>query len=277
MSATPPPASTSARAEHRVFSFGCRLNIAEGEHIASLLRRASGEKALSHETLVVNTCAVTHEAERQVRQKIRRLHREHPHARIVVAGCAAHMNAESYRKMTGVAKVLGNDTKMQASSYAENNTQDDETRAASLLQAAPLPQAASLPQAAPLLQATPLPRGERERRTPLLAPDTEGEPAFPRTRFVLPVQQGCDHCCTFCMIPLARGGARSLSVELACSSVARAVARGVKEVVLSGIDLASWGEDLPDRPLFGKFGRSPVEKKSTPRTLAPLFHRRRGA
>ena len=133
--------------------------------------------------------------------------------------------------MTGVAKVLGNDTKMQASSYAENNTQDDETRAAPLLQ---------------------LPQRERERRTPLLAPDTEGEPAFPRTRFVLPVQQGCDHCCTFCMIPLARGGARSLSVELACSSVARAVARGVKEVVLSGIDLASWGADLSQRPSLGK-------------------------
>ena len=216
-----PPTATSARAEHKVFSFGCRLNYAEGEQIASLLQGASEETALKHETLVVNTCAVTHEAERQVRQKIRRLHRERPHARIVVAGCAAHLNADTYRTMEGVVKVLGNDTKLRKSSYADDGRE------------------------------TPLPRAERERHTPLLPPDTEGGRIFQRTRFVLPVQQGCNHRCTFCMIPLARGGARSLAVELACESVARAVARGVKEVVLSGIDLASWGEDLPLQPRLG--------------------------
>ena len=211
--------------EHRVFSFGCRLNIAEGEQIAALLASPS---SVRRETLVVNSCAVTHEAERQVRQKIRRLHRERPQARIVVAGCAAHMNAESYRKMTGVTKVLGNDSKLLQSSYT-----DADTRIPAML-----------------------PRAERERQTPLLAPDTpkeqQSEPqALVRTRFVLPVQQGCNHRCTFCMIPLARGRARSLAIEPVCESVGGAVARGVKEVVLSGIDLASWGEDLPQRPPLG--------------------------
>ncbi len=210
---------------NRVFSFGCRLNRAEGEQIATLLQ-APGLQApveassLQHETLVVNSCAVTLEAERQVRQKVRRLHRERPHARIVVAGCAAHLNGESYRKMKGVEKVLGNDTKLLASSYA-------------------------------FATETMLPRADRERRTPLLAFDTKSAQPFQRTRFVLPVQQGCNHRCTFCMIPLARGGARSLDIDLACRSVELAVARGVKEVVLSGIDLASWGEDLPQRPPLG--------------------------
>ena len=232
----------SGTLEDKVFSFGCRLNIAEGDHIATLLRReraagktSSGKTSLS-KTLVVNTCAVTHEAERQVRQKIRRLHREHPQARIVVAGCAAHLNANVYSKMAGVAKVLGNDAKLLAKSYRNDAK-------------------------------TTLPSPERERRTPMLPPDTEGEATngeatFSRTRFVLPVQQGCNHRCTFCMIPLARGGARSLSVELACESVSRAVARGVKEVVLSGIDLASWGEDLEQnpRPLLGSLVEAVLRK-----------------
>ena len=237
-----PPTSTSDGLSDtlgdKVFSFGCRLNIAEGDHIAALLRRerAAGKTTLKHETLVVNTCAVTHEAERQVRQKIRRLHREHPQARIVVAGCAAHLNANIYSKMTGVAKVLGNDAKLLAKSYRDDAK-------------------------------TTLPSPERERRTPMLPPDTESSLAtFSRTRFVLPVQQGCNHRCTFCMIPLARGGARSLSVELACESVSRAVARGVKEVVLSGIDLASWGEDLAQnlaqnpRPLLGSLVEAVLRK-----------------
>ena len=254
----------SGTLEDKVFSFGCRLNIAEGDHITALLRReraagktTSGKTSL-RKTLVVNTCAVTHEAERQVRQKIRRLHREHPQARIVVAGCAAHLNANVYSKMAGVAKVLGNDAKLLAKSYRDDAK-------------------------------TTLPSPERERRTPMLPPDTpdangeatngeatNGEATFSRTRFVLPVQQGCNHHCTFCMIPLARGGARSLSVELACESVSRAVARGVKEVVLSGIDLASWGEDLDAKPApaIRQLGRSRVEKKSASRTLAPLFDRR---
>ena len=135
-------------------------------------------------------------------------------------------------------KVLGNDAKLRAESYL-----DDEQTA--------------------------LPRPDNARRTPLLPLPLDDLPRsdtlnsndiFRRTRFVLPVQQGCNHRCTFCMIPLARGSARSLEIEVACKNVEQAVRRGVKEVVLSGIDLASWGEDLPDRPLLGKLVAAVLKK-----------------
>jgi threonylcarbamoyladenosine tRNA methylthiotransferase MtaB len=216
-----------------IITFGCRLNAFESE----IIGRAAGEAGLA-DAVIVNTCAVTAEAERQARQAIRRARREHPGARIIVTGCAATLTPARYAALPEVDLVLDNDAKLRAESY----------------RAAPHP--------------SPLPaRGESERTTvtetprPVygdkegLAPRAwEGE-GQARTRAYLQVQQGCDHRCTFCIIPYARGPSRSVPVYEIAKQARILVAAGTREIVLTGVDLTAYGLDLPGQPGLGAMTR----------------------
>ncbi|MGE0255235.1 MAG: tRNA (N(6)-L-threonylcarbamoyladenosine(37)-C(2))-methylthiotransferase MtaB [Alphaproteobacteria bacterium] len=200
-------------AEPRVINFGCRLNAFEADGA----RRAATLAGLD-DAIVVNTCAVTAEAERQARQAVRRARRDHPDATIVVTGCAAQIAPDRWAAMTEVDRVLGNVEKLDAIHYA-----------------ATAPRIAVGDIAAARV-ATPaeLPAG------------FEG-----RARAVVEVQNGCDHRCTFCVIPLGRGPSRSVPAGAVVEQVRRAVAAGFREVVLSGVDITAWGADLPGQPSFG--------------------------
>jgi threonylcarbamoyladenosine tRNA methylthiotransferase MtaB len=206
-----------------VLSFGCRLNAYEGEAVRARL----GELSLDN-VVVVNTCAVTAEAEKQARQAIRRLRREQPEARIVVTGCAAQVAPESFAAMTEVDHVLGNREKLDTAAWQQ------------------LGKARVM--VGDILAATP----------PAIAPEqawaTVSE--FPgRPRAYLEIQQGCDHRCTFCIIPYGRGPSRSLPLG-AVAEQARALAqRGYREFVLTGVDITSYGHDLPGRPSLGQAAR----------------------
>jgi threonylcarbamoyladenosine tRNA methylthiotransferase MtaB len=202
-----------------IITFGCRLNAFESE----IIRRAAGEAGLG-DAVIVNTCAVTAEAERQARQAIRRARREHPRARIIVTGCAATLAPARYAAMPEVDRVLDNEAKLRVESYASP--------------------------AAP--HTLPLPAsGEREGPG---AQRWEGE-GQPRTRAYLQVQQGCDHCCTFCIIPYARGTSRSVPVDAVIARARETVAAGAREIVLTGVDLTAYGADLPGAPTLGTLAR----------------------
>ncbi len=196
----------------RVLTFGCRLNTFESEVI-----RGHAECAAGPDTIVVNTCAVTAEAERQARQAIRRAHRENPGAQIVVTGCAAQIAPESWAALPGVARVLGNREKLRAESWA--------------------PDAASA--VADIM--TP------HETAPQLVTEFGG-----RARAFVQVQQGCDHRCTFCVIPFGRGPNRSVPLGAVTDQVRTLVSGGWREVVLTGVDITSYGADLPGRPTLGQ-------------------------
>jgi len=197
----------------QIFTFGCRLNTFESEVIR-------GHSAGLQNTIVVNTCAVTAEAERQARQTIRRAHRETPGARIVVTGCAAQIAPERWAALPGVTRVLGNAEKLQAASWQED-----------------APQAVS-----DIMQA-------REVAAHLVT-EFAG-----RARAFVQVQQGCDHRCTFCVIPYGRGPNRSAPMGAVVDQVRMLVASGYNEVVLTGVDIASYGPDLPGQPRLGQMVR----------------------
>lgn len=194
----------------RVVSLGCRLNAAEAATIEAILREAGDES-----TLVVNTCAVTREAERDSMATIRRLHRENPGRRIVVTGCAAQLDPSRFASLDGVDAVVGNRDKLSADVW-----QVGAARFGDVMEPQPF---------------VPADIGLSESRT----------------RAFIEIQQGCDHRCTFCVIPFARGPSRSLRPEDAVARVRRAVEAGRREVVLTGVDLTSWGGDLPDRACLG--------------------------
>lgn len=172
-----------------VINFGCRLNLAEGEAIRA---RMAGEDDL----IIVNSCAVTSEAERQARQAIRRAAKRRPNARIVVTGCAAETNASSFSAMPEVSALLGN----------------------------------------------------REKRGALAVPAVSGAD---HARAFIEVQNGCDHRCTFCIIPQGRGGSRSIPAGAVVDAVQAAMDRGQQEIILTGVDLTSYGPDLPGSPTLG--------------------------
>ncbi|MBM3492262.1 MAG: tRNA (N(6)-L-threonylcarbamoyladenosine(37)-C(2))-methylthiotransferase MtaB, partial [Alphaproteobacteria bacterium] len=198
-----------------VINFGCRLNAFEAE----LMRRRAAEAGLA-EAVLLNTCAVTNEAVRQARQAIRKARRERPGARIVVAGCAAQLAAHRFADMPEVDRVLGNAEKLKSESYRD---QAPRLAVGDILTAAPAMQAADGP--------------------------TE------RARGFVAVQQGCDHRCTFCVIPFARGPSRSLPPERVVAAVGRLVAAGKSEAVLTGVDLTAYGQDLAGRPRLGQLVR----------------------
>lgn len=196
-----------------ILTFGCRLNTFESE----VMRRHT--TALGN-TIIVNTCAVTTEAERQARQAIRRAAREHPGAHIVVTGCAVQIDPAAWAKLPGVDRVLGNQEKLQAASWAA-----DAPGAVSDIMTA------------------------RETAAHLVT-EFAG-----RARAFVQVQQGCDHRCTFCIIPFGRGPSRSVPVGAVVAQVRALVEAGYQEVVLTGVDIASYGPDLPGTPRLGQLVR----------------------
>ena len=205
-----------------IVTFGCRLNAFESD----IIRRAA---AGLDDAIIINTCAVTAEAERQARQAIRRARREHPAARIIVTGCAATLSPARYAALPEVDLVLDNDAKLRAESY----------------RAHPHPPAAEAAGAT-------LSRGAGEGGAPNA---TGGGIAQGRSRAYLQVQQGCDHRCTFCIIPYARGASRSVPVLDVVTQARSLVEAGAREVVLTGVDLTAYGLDLPGQPTLGALAR----------------------
>ncbi len=196
-----------------VLTFGCRLNAYESE----VMR---GHATALDDTVIVNTCAVTAEAERQARQAIRRAVREHPGARIVVTGCAAQIDPAAWSALPGVDRVLGNLEKLRPESWTA-----DAPGAVSDIMAA-------------------------RDTAPHLVTEFAG-----RARAFVQVQQGCDHRCTFCVIPFGRGPNRSVPVGGVVDQVRTLVAGGYREVVLTGVDIASYGSNLPGHPSLGQLAR----------------------
>jgi len=199
-----------------IVTFGCRLNAWESE---AMRRLAAG--AGDRETVVFNTCAVTAEAERQARQAIRKARRERPEAEIVVTGCAAQIAPERWLAVEGVDRVVGNAEKLTAEAWR--------------------------PDAPPLLANDIM--GVRETAAHLL--DGFGG----RARAFVQVQQGCDHRCTFCIIPFGRGPSRSVPIDRIAAQARRLLDAGAAEIVLTGVDIASWGADLPGAPRLGHMVR----------------------
>ena len=200
-------------------TFGCRLNAYETEAMKEL-----SEEAGLQNTVVVNTCAVTSEAVRKARQDIRRLRRENPSARLIVTGCAAQTEPDIFASMDEVDIVLGNIEKMQAKTWgALANGFIGETETV---------------QVDDIMSVT-------ETAGHLI--DGFGT----RSRAYVQVQNGCDHRCTFCIIPFGRGNSRSVPAGVVVDQIKRLVDRGYNEVVLTGVDLTSWGGDLPGTPRLG--------------------------
>ncbi|MDE2030062.1 MAG: tRNA (N(6)-L-threonylcarbamoyladenosine(37)-C(2))-methylthiotransferase MtaB [Alphaproteobacteria bacterium] len=192
-------------------TFGCRLNISESER----MQRMAAAAGLT-DAVIVNTCAVTAEAERQAGQAIRRLKREKPQARIIVTGCAAQIDPEKYAAMREIDHLIDNDEKLNPASFAKLSGQP-----------ATLENSALPPPAEAAMQ-----------------------------RAFIQIQNGCNHRCTFCIIPYGRGASRSLpSPEIAAQTKTR-MAEGFNEIVLTGVDIASYGRDLPDTPSLGAMIRN---------------------
>ena len=203
-----------------IFStLGCRLNAYETEAMKELAAAAGVDNAV-----VINTCAVTAEAVRKAKQEIRRLARENPGAPVIVTGCAAQTEPETFAAMPEVTRVVGNTEKMQADTWASLRVPD-------------------------LIGTT-----ERVQVDDIMSvKETAGHliDGFGRHRAYVQVQNGCDHRCTFCIIPFGRGNSRSVPAGVVVEQIKRLVGRGFHEVVLTGVDLTSWGADLPATPRLG--------------------------
>ncbi len=205
-----------------VITFGCRLNAFESEVIAR-----EAENAGLDQTIVINSCAVTNEAVAQARQQVRRLKRERPDARIVVTGCAAQTQSAMFAEMREVDRVIGNDDKMRSEAWrAARHAFDidaEEKIAVSDIMAV------------------------KEMAPHLVDGFQNGPP-----RVFVQVQNGCDHRCTFCIIPFGRGNSRSVPMGAVVEQVRRLTERGHAEIVLTGVDLTSYGADLPGAPKLGQ-------------------------
>jgi len=203
-----------------VFStHGCRLNAYETEAMTELAAAAGLRNAV-----IVNTCAVTGEAVRKARQEIRRLARDNPGLPIIVTGCAAQTEPATFAAMPEVARVIGNAEKMRAQTWAALAAPD-------------------------LIGVT-----EKVQVDDIMSvQETAGHliDGFGRHRAYVQVQNGCDHRCTFCIIPYGRGNSRSVPAGVIVEQIRRLVGRGFNEVVLTGVDLTSWGGDLPGLPRLG--------------------------
>lgn len=206
--------------EAPVFStLGCRLNLYESEAIRDLAQNVGMTN-----TVVVNTCAVTGEAVRKSRQEVRKLRRANPDAKLIVTGCAAQIDPDMFAAMPEVDLVLGNTEKMQSQTWSDIST--------GLI-------------------------GETQKilvNDIMSATETAGhliDGFATRSRAYVQVQNGCDHRCTFCIIPFGRGNSRSVPAGVVVDQIKRLVGNGINEVVLSGVDMTSWGADLPGQPKLG--------------------------
>lgn len=214
----------------RFITFGCRLNSFESE----LMRRHADEAGVEN-TIFINTCAVTGEAVRQARQSIRRFRREEPGARIVVTGCAAQIEPGRFAGMPEVDAVMGNAEKLDPGRYTRLTMPDFGVRETERVQVNDIMSVRST-------------AGH-------LIDGFEG-----RARAFVQVQNGCDHRCTFCVIPYGRGNSRSVPAGETVAQVKRLVANGYREVVLTGVDLTSYGNDLPGRPALGRLVRQILDR-----------------
>jgi threonylcarbamoyladenosine tRNA methylthiotransferase MtaB len=229
-----------------VITLGCRLNMAESEAMRQLAGAAD-------DLVIVNSCAVTNEAVRQTRQAIRRAKRARPEARVVVTGCAAQVDPASFAAMPEVSRVLGNREKFDAASFTHS------------VRAEPV-------EALPFSLSGPEEKGglrqaQAERSVPFDPPPAnirvsdimavrETAPHLAasyaeRSRAFVEVQNGCDHRCTFCIIPYGRGNSRSVPAGLVIERIKALVDEGLQEVVLTGVDVTSYGPDLPGAPTLG--------------------------
>ena len=210
-------ADMTSHAEPRVLTFGCRLNAYESEVMKTHAKAAGLEGAI-----IVNTCAVTKEAERQAKQAIRRARRENPDARIIVTGCAAQIAPQKYADMPEVSQVIGNDIKLKAETWG-------------------------------------LPAEERVIVNDIMSVQETANHLIAgyddRTRAFLQIQNGCDHRCTFCIIPYGRGNSRSVPIGAVAEQVKALVDAGYNELVFTGVDVTSYGRDLPGQPSLGQMIR----------------------
>jgi threonylcarbamoyladenosine tRNA methylthiotransferase MtaB len=205
-----------------IVTFGCRLNAFESE----VIRREADSAGLS-DTIVINSCAVTNEAVAQARQSIRRLKRERPDARIVVTGCAAQTQAKMFADMAEVDRVVGNDDKMRGEAWRSTRAIFDAGLISDKIAVTDI-------------------MSVKEMAPHLVDGFQRGLP-----RVFVQVQNGCDHRCTFCIIPFGRGNSRSVPMGAVVEQVRALVERGHAEIVLTGVDLTSYGADLPGAPKLG--------------------------
>jgi threonylcarbamoyladenosine tRNA methylthiotransferase MtaB len=205
--------------EIQIVTFGCRLNAYESE----IIRGHARANALKN-TIVVNTCAVTNEAERKARQEIRKVRRQNPDAKIIVTGCSAQINPKMYANMPEVNHILGNHEKMQAESYQGL----DDSRKIVLSDIFEI----------------------KETGAHHLASGFENH-----VRAFIEIQNGCDHRCTFCTIPYGRGNNRSVPIGAIVDQVRTLIMGGCKEIVFTGVDITGYGADLPGKPTLGKMIR----------------------
>jgi threonylcarbamoyladenosine tRNA methylthiotransferase MtaB len=189
----------------QTLTFGCRLNIYESQVMQNLAESAGLEN-----TIIVNTCAVTAEAERKALQGIRRAHKQNPDHQIIVTGCAAQIDPDRFLSLAGVSKVLGNQDKMHIESFLS-----DKSKIVSDIMAV------------------------KETATHMVNSFDD------KTRAFIEIQNGCNHRCTFCKIPFGRGNSRSVPLGIIIEQIQRLVDEGVQEVVFTGVDITSYGEDLP--------------------------------
>lgn len=213
----------------KVLTFGCRLNAYESEVMQREAKAAGLENAV-----LVNTCAVTGEAVRQARQAIRRARRDHPDAPIIVSGCAAQTEADTFAAMDEVDLVLGNEEKLDRSQYVINDfgvASEERVRVNDIMTV-------------------------RETAPHLIDGLTD------RARAFVQIQTGCDHRCTFCIIPFGRGNSRSVPMGDVVAQIRRLVDNGYGEIVLTGVDITSYGADLPGAPSLGKLCDSILKQVS---------------
>jgi threonylcarbamoyladenosine tRNA methylthiotransferase MtaB len=200
-----------------IVTFGCRLNTYESE-----VMRNHAQNAGLENTIIFNTCAVTAEAEKQARQAIRKARRDNPDKKIIVTGCAAQVHPDVFAAMPEVNAVLGNDEKMQPEPYFATHTERAQVNDIMAV---------------------------RETASHLVS-SFEG-----KSRAFLQVQNGCDHRCTFCIIPFGRGPSRSVPMGEIVTHVRALVAAGFNEVVFTGVDVSDYGKDLPGTPTLGQMIR----------------------
>ena len=212
--------NNAVKKDVEVVTFGCRLNIYESEVI-----KKHAQDAGLKDVIIVNTCAVTAEAERQGRQAIRKLRKKNPDSKIIVTGCAAQVHSEAFGAMEEITTVIGNDEKMSAQTYLDMNS--------------------------PFIG-----HNQKVKVNDIMeVQDVAGHmiTGFDgHTRAFVQVQNGCDHRCTFCIIPFGRGNSRSVSVGEIVAQIKVLVEQGYKEVVLTGVDISSYGGDLPGKPTLGQ-------------------------
>lgn len=239
------------KSEPQLVTFGCRLNTYE-----SAVMRTHAQNAGLDDAIIFNTCAVTKEAERQARQAIRKARRNNPNAKIIVTGCSAQIDPQTYAQMTEVDQIIGNDLKLQSEVWQKLTPSPD------FALSDEMPQSPS-----------PLGRGKRpagewgeglEGHPKALVNDimsvkeTAGhliEGIEGQARAFIQVQNGCDHRCTFCIIPYGRGNSRSVPIGEIADQVRKLVEGGYNEIVMTGVDVTSYGADLPGKPALGQMIR----------------------